>query len=102
MEQVLSIIQSYWGIIVVILAFGGYAIFETGKAKQLLLGLMFTVEKNAESLILKTGADKFDMVVTKGYELLPAQVRLFVSKELFKTLAQKIYDETKEYLTKEK
>lgn len=102
MEQVLVFLQSYWGIFAVGIGFGIYGLFERQKAKDTILSLMLQVEKNAETLALTTGDEKFQFVVDNGYQALPAVVKTVVTKEVFQTLARNLYDSAKSYLTQNK
>lgn len=94
------VLQSYWGVILVVLGFGVYTIFQRQNAKKIILSLMLRLEKEAETLALTTGDAKFQFVVDKGYQLLPQGARIFITPAMFKALAQTLYDEAKKYLEK--
>lgn len=53
---------------------------------------MLAAEKAAETLVLTNGQAKLAWVVDKGYDYLPAAVRLFVSKPLFAALIQREFN----------
>lgn len=92
-----DILTQYWGLAVAFVIGAAYvATHRTtalAYAKKRAIALMLTAEKRAEALILADGPAKFAWVVDKGYDMLPAAVRLFVSKPLFKTIVQALFDE---------
>lgn len=98
MNTLISLLQSYWGIIVVTLCFVIYAVFQREQAKKIILGLMLQLEKEAETLVLSTGDAKFQFLVDKGYQLLPQGARVFITPAMFTSLAQSLYDGAKKYL----
>ncbi len=59
----------------------------TGKALQGMLG----AKKLAKEGLLTTGQAQEDWVVSTVYPLLPAQIRLFVSEDTFRSLVRKLY-----------
>lgn len=91
---------AYWALIILVMGFVVYLIVARAKAKQLILGLMLQVEKNAEAYLLANGDQMFGYVVTRAYPLLPPVLRLLISYDAFKLLAQKLYDEAKDHLLK--
>ncbi|MCZ8512390.1 hypothetical protein O9H85_08080 [Paenibacillus filicis] len=95
--MVQQIINQYWGIVSVFLFGVVYVITHyqasIAFAKKKAITLMLAVEKKAEQLALDNGQDKFNWVCDKGYDLLPSVVRLVVSKPLFKTIVQSLFDE---------
>lgn len=95
---ILSLIQPFWGIISAVLGFGVYAFFNLQSAKKIILSLMLQLEKQAETLALTTGDQKFDYLVTNGYQMLPQSARIFITPAMFKSLAQSLYDKAKKYL----
>lgn len=100
MDIVMALLQTYWGILVVILGFSVFTIFQRQTAKKIILSLMLQIEKNAETLSLQTGETKFQFIVDKGYQLLPQSIRIFITPAMFTKMAQAIYDEAKGYVTK--
>jgi hypothetical protein len=96
--MLISILQGYWGIIVVVLGFGVYALFQRQNAKKIILGLMLQLEKEAETLALSTGDAKFQFLVDKGYQMLPQGARAFITPAMFQSLAQNLYDQAKKYI----
>ncbi|MFC0213756.1 hypothetical protein ACFFK0_15090 [Paenibacillus chartarius] len=64
------------------------------QAKKTAMTLMLGAEKRAEQLILITGQDKFNWVVDKGYDMMPAALRMFISKPAFRTIVQDLFDNT--------
>ena len=99
MDVFLSTLQSYWGIILFAICFVIYLITQgRTKAKEIILSLMLRAEKEAETLFLKTGDEKFLFVVDYGYRLLPAYVRTFITYKMFTDLANTLYATAKNYL----
>jgi hypothetical protein len=100
----IDLVSQYWGVGAVAVGAGIY--FVTHKsiaisyAKTKISKLMLAAEKAAEQLVLNTGSEKFDWVVDKGYDLLPSAVRIFISKPLFKSLVQELFDEAKAFALK--
>lgn len=94
----LNLLQSYWGIISTILGFVVYTYFNVQDAKKTILSIMLQLEKQAEALALSTGEQKFDYLVTKGYQIIPQSARVFITPNMFRSLAQALYDEAKKYL----
>ncbi|TGE36900.1 hypothetical protein E4K67_17535 [Desulfosporosinus fructosivorans] len=100
MDVFLSYLQSYWGIILFALCFIIYLISQgKTKATQIILSLMLRAEKEAEDLMLKNGDQKFIFVVDRGYQLLPANVRLFITHKMFEDMANTLYSRAKNYLS---
>ncbi len=99
METALNHVQEFWGLLLVAVAFIIYLISQ-GRAKsgQIVLSLMLRLEKHAEEYALQTGEEKFGFVVEKGYQLLPRYVRLVISYKMFEELADRLYNEAKNYL----
>ncbi|WP_088186028.1 hypothetical protein [Desulfosporosinus sp. FKA] len=98
MDVVISLLQQYWGIGAVVVGFGVYAFFNLQSAKKIILSVMLQLEKNAEALVLSTGEQKFDYLVTRGYQILPQSARVFITPAMFSSLAQTLYDRAKKYL----
>ncbi|EHQ92077.1 hypothetical protein [Desulfosporosinus youngiae] len=100
MDIVLSGLQAYWGLILLV---SGFVVFlvSQGKAKatKIILSLMLQVEKQAEALVLEVGDQKFSFVVSKGYELLPRAVRMVMTYSMFENMARTLYASAKNYLT---
>lgn len=100
MEAALNYAQDYWGLLLVAVVFIIYLISQgRAKAGQIVLSLMLRLEKQAEEYALQTGEEKFGFVVEKGYQLLPRYVRLVISYKMFVELADRLYNEAKNYLT---
>lgn len=99
MDIVLSYLQDYWGLLLIIVAFCIYLVsIGRAEAKKVILSLMLRVEKDAEALLLKTGEEKLGFVVDRGYQLLPPVIRAFITFTMFQDLANKLYAEAKRYL----
>lgn len=99
MDVFLSTLQSYWGIILFVICFVIYLVSQgKTRATQIILSLMLRAEKEAESLLLQTGDQKFAFVVDKGYQLLPRTVRLFITYAMFEDMAKLLYASAKNYL----
>jgi hypothetical protein len=102
----IDIIANYWGVIVAIVIGGGYYFTHkktaTALAKSKIKTLIFAAEKGAEDFVLDNGPAKLEWVVEKGYVLLPPLVKAFVSKDLFRTLVQSIFDEAKDFIEEHK
>jgi hypothetical protein len=102
MNTILNIVAQYWGIVggaVLVIALGLFGWKASGKsanvyAKDIAKAFMFLAEKRAEELLLATGEDKFKFVVNSAYDLFPSIVRTFISKPVFETIVQAVYDET--------
>lgn len=100
METALGYIQNFWGLLLVVAVFIIYLISQgRTKAGKIVLSLMLRLEKQAEEYALQTGEEKFGFVVEKGYQLLPKYVRLVFSYNMFVELAERLYDEAKNYLS---
>jgi len=97
-QTMINYLQSYWGIIATILGFIVYAVFQRENAKKIILSIMLRLEKEAENLALETGDAKLEFISEKGYLLLPANVRLFITEASFKSLVKSLYDKAKQYL----
>jgi len=99
-DVLVSNIQSYWGLILFVICFIIYLVMQgRSKATQIILSLMLQAEKEAEGLMLKTGDDKFMFVVDRGYQLLPANVRMFITYTMFEDMANTLYARAKNYLS---
>jgi len=101
-QTIINLLLPYWGIIAVALGFGGYVLFQRDGAKKIILSLIIRIEKEAETLALNTGADKFQFLVDRGYQLLPTPARLLITQKMFESLAQSLYNSAKNYLVVER
>jgi hypothetical protein len=93
-----TLITDYWGLLGSF-AFGVlYLVMHRGlamsQAKKTAMTLMLAAEKKAEQLILITGQDKFNWVIDKGYDLMPAALRIFIGKPAFRMIVQELFDGT--------
>jgi hypothetical protein len=97
MSQILDFISNYWGFGATAVGALGYYFTHkasaTAFAKSKIKLLMLSAEKYAEQLALDNGQAKFNWVVDKGYNMLPAPVRMFVSYPMFKQITQTLFDE---------
>lgn len=97
MSQILDLVSQYWGYgATAVVALGYYFTHRTtaiAYAKSKIKLLMLSAEKYSEKLVLDNGQAKFNWVVDKGYNMLPAPVRMFVSYAMFKEIAQSLFDE---------
>lgn len=109
MNTIYSLLGQYWGIVTIVVA--GLLYFGVDKtarktaikfAEKKAMTLMFGIEKKCEDFALQSGKDKFDWVVEKGYDLLPAPVRLIISPALFKTIVQGLHDDAVKFVTSKK
>lgn len=103
MDVILSYLQNYWGAILFIMGFVFVTFLVTrGKAEaaQIILSLMLRAEKEAESLVLKNGDEKFSFVVDYGYQLLPRTARLLITYVMFEDMAKLLYASAKNYLSR--
>jgi|GEM_PF-2553599 len=98
----IALLIPYWGLITVVLGFVVYGLFQRENAKKIILSLMLRLEKEAESLALETGDAKLQFMLDKGYQLLPAGVRMFISESTFDELATSLYNKAKSYLIVQK
>lgn len=100
MNILLSSLQNYWGIILFVIGFVIFLVTQ-GKARatQIILSLMLRAEKEAEGMVLKSGDEKFMFVVDYGYQLLPRNVRLFITYTMFEDMAKVLYARAKNYLS---
>lgn len=62
-------------------------------AKRKAATFMFAAEKHAEQLVLTTGASRLAWVVDLTYNVLPAAVRIIVSKPALTTAVQALFDD---------
>jgi hypothetical protein len=92
----MQFIIQYWGIILVVVLAALYAVFHYKQsyefAKKVAIKFIFIAEKKAEDFLLTNGPAKLAWVVDKGYDLMPAGVRLIISKPLFKMIVQQLFD----------
>lgn len=99
MNVLLSGLQNYWGIILLVIGFVIFLVTQgRAKATQIILSLMLRAEKEAEGMVLKNGDEKFMFVVDYGYQLLPRNVRLFITYKMFEDMAKVLYASAKNYL----
>ncbi|AFL99779.1 hypothetical protein Desde_1354 [Desulfitobacterium dehalogenans ATCC 51507] len=98
METALGYVQNVWGLLLVVAAFIIYLLSQgRAKAGKILLSLMLRLEKQAEEYALQTGEEKFGFVVERGYQLLPKYVKIVITNKMFVELANKLYEEAKDY-----
>lgn len=92
------LLADFWGLIGMFIVGVLYIIMHRGiamsQAKKTAMTLMLGAEKRAEQLLLVTGQDKFNWVIDKGYDLLPAAPRMFISKPAFRNIVQELFDGT--------
>ncbi|MEI8200759.1 MAG: hypothetical protein WCG21_11915 [Eubacteriales bacterium] len=85
-------------VIVVLLALLVYTIFNWQKVKAMAYKGMLQAKTLAKDAVLKSGKEQEDWVVETIWPLLPAAVRLFISKTVFREIIQKLYRTAKDYL----
>lgn len=85
------LIAAFIGGVLYLLTHRGLAM---SQARKTAMTLMLAAEKRAEQLILVTGQDKFDWVIDKGYDLMPAALRMFIGKPAFRSIVQDLFDGT--------
>lgn len=92
----LQLLEPYWGIIALVVMAALYVPTHYKASlsftRKVALQFIFAAEKRAEELLLSTGQQKLDWVVDKGYDLMPAAVRIVVSKPLFRIIVQQVFD----------
>lgn len=93
---ILGYLKEYWGIIAVVIMFGGFYIVDPKKsieiAKDKAKDLIIEAKVKSEEYALATGKDKFAWVSENGYKMLPVSVKLFISKSLFEIIIQYVFD----------
>ena len=99
MAEVLQFMDSWWGLLIVVLFLVGYAIYDWGRARKIIASMIFHAEERARELVLKNGEDKFQWVKVNTYNKLPMWMRFLLTEELYQTLIQKVFDELKEWAT---
>lgn len=96
MDTLINVVSQYWGIGVAFVLGVAYILTHRqtalAYARRKAVTLMLAVEKRAETLVLADGPSKFAWVVSNGYDLLPAVVRIIISKPAFKLIVQELFD----------
>lgn len=85
-------------IVIVILAAIVYALFNFQKVKTEAYKGMLQAKTLAKDLVLTSGAEQEDWVVSTIWPLLPAAVRLIISKEAFRVIVQKLYKTARDFI----
>ncbi len=93
---------SWWGILAIVLAAGGYAVYDYEAFRAKVVNLIFIAEEKAREKCLETGRDKMDWVIQNGYPYLPAWLKLFISDSAFRVLIQAIFDGLVDWAEKNK
>ncbi|MDI6840423.1 MAG: hypothetical protein QMD71_06230 [bacterium] len=88
-------LNSWWGLVVVVVAIAIYAIYDFSKAKKIIASMIFQAEERARGLALISGKTKFNWVKNNTYHLLPKWLRFVLSEEMYQALIQKVFDELK-------
>lgn len=91
MDSVIQVLAHYWGIIVVVLALGLWALLDWKDFRQHVAGAIVYVEKHAEELALASGPDKHQWVVDQTWPVLPAWLKVFVTKERYDLIVEAIF-----------
>ena len=97
MAEVLQFIDSWWGLLTVVLFLIGYAIYDWRKARKLIASMIFHAEERAKELVLENGEAKFNWVKENTYPMLPKWMRLFLTQNMYRALIQKVFDELKKW-----
>lgn len=92
--------EQFWGLIALLVCVVLYRETAFSFAKQKAAHLMLIAEKRAEEFLLETGRDKFEWVVEKGYSILPAVVKMFISYKVFRIIVQELFDAAIDYAEK--
>jgi len=93
-----AIIWDFRYLIVIILAALVYTLFNWQKVKTMAYKGMLQAKSLAKDAVLKSGKEQEDWVVETIWPLLPAAVRLFISKTVFREIIKKLYRTAKDYL----
>lgn len=93
-----TIIWDFRYLIVILLAALVYTIFNWQKVKAMAYKGMLQAKTLAKDLVLKSGQEQENWVVETIWPLLPAPIRLFISKTVFREIIKKLYRTAKDYL----
>jgi len=97
MEVILEFLGSWWGVIGILILFGIELYFEREVAVKRIRDLIFLAEEKGRKGVLKTGEEKFEWVLENGYGYLPPVMKQFISKALFATFVQSVFDRIMEW-----
>ncbi len=81
----------YRFIIVTVIGFVFFSLFETEKAKAILYALMLDAKSLAKDLVLHSGPAQEEWVVNKAYIYLPRWMAVVIPKEIMRSIVRKLY-----------
>jgi len=94
----MEIVFEYRYIIAVVAAVAIWAAFDWQRAKVIIYNGMLKAKSLAKDAILNSGQEQEDWVVERIYPLIPATVRVFVTREMFRKIVQKLYSVGKDWI----
>jgi len=99
-ETILEYTKTYWPYALFVLGALGFYLFNKGKAMSLLREMMLAAARLMRKGYLENTDEMKTWVVGK-YDLLPAWIRLVVSKDAWSKLVDLVAEKVKEYCTED-
>jgi hypothetical protein len=93
-----SILWDWRFVLVVVLGIAVYAVVDWKNFKIKLHQLMLDAKSLAKDKILNSGKEQEDWVVEKLYGIMPAKLKVFISKELLQKIVYKAYHTAKDLI----
>ena len=94
----MNLIWEFRYILIVIFCVIIFALFEWEKFKSVAYKTMLQAKTLAKDTILSSGQEQEDWVVDKLYLIMPIPFRVFLNKDLLRTIVKSVYDKAKDFL----
>ena len=98
MNNVINVLWDWRFVLSVVLGFVVWAVADFKNFKILVNQAIIVAKSKAKDGVLNSGKEQEDWVVEKVYEVMPAKIKLFVSKELLRKIVYKAYHLSKDLL----
>jgi len=94
----MNLVWEFRYILIVIFGVIVFALFEWEKFKSIAYKTMLQAKTLAKDTILSSGQEQEDWVVDKLYLIMPIPFRVFLNKDLLRTIVKSVYDKAKDFL----
>lgn len=98
MDMIKNLIWEWRYVILVIIIFIVYSIFEWQKSKKVLYFLILRAKSMAKDAILRSGKEQENWVVEKAYQFLPRRVTVFIDNRKMHEMVHYLYEKAKDYV----
>jgi hypothetical protein len=98
LEKILSILWEWRFVIMLVVGFGLFCMFEWEKAKRILYAGIAQAKRYAKDQVLKNGKQQEEYVVRLALQHLPLALRIFLGEKNIRILVRYLYSKLGDYI----